>query len=250
MSEIFLGKGETVHERFGLAAHRFAYPTFFLQFSLKDEAGLRSLFRGPFRFFFSLRAEDYLEGKSGNMDSLARDFLRKRCGDFEPAEIRLVTMPRIFGYVFNPVSFWLCFRNGRLEAALSEVNNTFGERHFYWIEPGKDGSLSGWRVAEKRFHVSPFLPVSGTYQFYFRTFAEHTRIDVNYFNEEGKLTLATWLAGALSPLDRESRFSLALQYGWHSALVVARIHWQAILLWRKRAVFHRKPQKPVSEVSS
>jgi DUF1365 family protein len=249
MTQILLGKGETVHERFGLAAHRFTYPTFFLQIPLRAEERMRTLFRGPFRFFFSLRAEDYLEGKSGKLDALARNFLREKCS-FEADDICLVTMPRIFGYVFNPVNFWLCFRGGRLEAALSEVNNTFGERHFYWIAPGEDGALTGWRVAEKRFHVSPFLPVNGSYRFFFRTSAEQTRIDVNYFNEEKKLTLATWLTGALIPLEKESRVSLALQYGWHSALVVARIHWQAILLWRKRAVFHRKPQKPVSEVSS
>jgi DUF1365 family protein len=45
----------------------------------------------------------------------------------DDGEIVLQTFPRVFGYVFNPVSFWFCHdRSGALIAVLAEVNNTFG----------------------------------------------------------------------------------------------------------------------------
>ena len=46
--------------------------------------------------------------------------------------VRLLTMPRVLGYGFNPLSLYFCYRpDGRLAAILYEVSNTFGDRHSY-----------------------------------------------------------------------------------------------------------------------
>ena len=43
---------------------------------------------------------------------------------------------RVLGYVFNPVTFWVCHdAAGAVRAVLAEVNNTFGGSHNYWLTP-------------------------------------------------------------------------------------------------------------------
>ena len=82
--------------------------------------------------------------------------------------IELLTHARTFGYVFNPVSFYFV-RNpdDTLACVVAEVHNTFGERWPYLL--GAPGELDGdgrMRFStEKRFHVSPFMDVAGTYRF-------------------------------------------------------------------------------------
>ena len=82
-----------------------------------------------------------------------------------------MTMPRMLGYVFNPVSFWFCRdRSGALRAVLCEVNNTFGESHCYLVHHDDLRPIEpdAWLDGRKAFHVSPFLPVEGGYRFRFR----------------------------------------------------------------------------------
>src|SRR5260221_12547566 len=43
---------------------------------------------------------------------------------------------RVLGYVFNPVSFWWCYRaSGELACIVAEINNTFGECLPYLLSP-------------------------------------------------------------------------------------------------------------------
>ena len=61
-------------------------------------------------------------------------------GGADPA----LCMPRILGYVFNPLSIYFCYRrDGALAALLYEVHNTFGERHSYLFRSSKPGGTSG-----------------------------------------------------------------------------------------------------------
>ena len=85
-------------------------------------------------------------------------------------ETLLVTLPRVLGYVFNPVSFWFCHdRDRQLRAVLCEVNNTFGETHLYICVRPDHAPITATDTlhGEKFFHVSPFLPREGAYRFRF-----------------------------------------------------------------------------------
>lgn len=158
----------------------------------------------------------------------------------------LMTMPRMLGYVFNPVSFWLCRdRAGGLRAVLCEVRNTFGEAHCYLVshDDGRCIEPAAWLQGRKVFHVSPFLPVEGHYRFRFRAEAEHIRIDIHYHDAQG-LILATSVGGRCLPLSDGTVLRRFLARPTMTLGVVARIHWQALHIWRKRATFYRKPSPP------
>ncbi len=161
-------------------------------------------------------------------------------------DTQLMTMPRLFGYVFNPVSFWFCRdRAGALRAVLCEVNNTFGETHFYLVHHGDHRPLAAdeWLDGRKVFHVSPFLPVEGVYRFRFRLDREIAHVDVNYHDADG-LMLATSVSGRREPLADRAVLRRFLGNPTMTLGVVARIHWQALKLWKKRARFYRKPAPP------
>jgi uncharacterized protein len=161
--------------------------------------------------------------------------------------VHLHTFPKVFGYVFNPVSFWY-FHNhsGQCRVVLCEVNNTFGERHFYLLTaPNTQAPLNKGMLlqAKKEFHVSPFFPVSGRYEFRFMGNDDHSLARINYF--EGKVQqLSTSVSGKLVHPSTLLWGKTLLKYGWFTLAVIAKIHWQAVKLLFKGAKFHGKPAPP------
>lgn len=166
------------------------------------------------------------------------------------ARIELLAQPRVLGHVFNPVSFWLC-RNAAdaLVTVIAEVTNTFGDRHSYLcchpdhrpIQP------SDTLTATKIFHVSPFQPVEGGYSFRFDIDARRIGIWIDYARDKGGL-IAT-LTGKRVPLTNRSLLRAMLRRPLGARRVLALIHWQALKLWVKGAIYRARPEPPAEEVS-
>jgi DUF1365 family protein len=162
--------------------------------------------------------------------------------DLEGGPVRLLTMPRVLGYVFNPISLFFGYGpDGGLRGVIYAVNNTFGESHAY-VVPASGEALER-HSAEKQFHVSPFFDVAGAYQFRLappgRRFALTIRKSVAGKEDH----IAIWTA------DRRPLSDRALLAAWLGAplltlKVVAAIHFEALRLWLKGARYHRKPPPP------
>jgi DUF1365 family protein len=243
-----LVEGQVRHARLRPAAHAFAYPTLQLLLpmrSLRDcpDAALRRGSHGLLRF-------DDRDHGVGGTDALAwfEDLLAREGVDGVDGEIWLQTYPRMAGHAFKPVSFWYCHRrDGSLRAVVAEVNNTFGERHCYLL----DGPGLAWGAtleARKVFHVSPFCRVDGRYRFRFARTDDRLVARVELADAAGPL-IVTSVSGSLQPLDRAALRRVLWRLPLMSWAVTARIHWQALALWRKRVPVFRKPAEPVPEVS-
>lgn len=159
--------------------------------------------------------------------------------------IALIAMPRIFGYVFNPVSFWLCLDgNNNLIAVLSEVNNTFGETHCYlcYHHDFRTINSDDIMVTNKLFHVSPFLERNGEYKFRFTiTKNNQIAIYIDYYNENGKKQLLTSLMGKLEPLTKSSLRKAFWQHPLVTFKTIFLIHMQALKLVSKKIKYINKP---------
>ncbi len=171
-------------------------------------------------------------------------------------EIWLHTFPRVLGYVFNPVSFWFCHNiSGKLIAIIAEVNNTFGERHSYVLNPPNQYEIF-WGEnlsAEKVFHVSPFFNVEGNYLFRFMRQPNNTNAlrqvsRIEYF-EKGVQVLMTSVSGTEFPLDWKSKFKAIASFPFLTFGVITKIHWQALKLWLKGAHFYKKPKPPSIQIT-
>ena len=254
-----LGIGEVRHTRLRPVRHRFVYPTYFLMLPMRHLriAPCDALPRNRFGLI-SFFDRDHGDGRA---DSLAwLDDLLVREGVTDAAgEVWLHCYPRVLGYTFKPVSFWYCHRsNDTLAAVVVEVNNTFGERHCYLLD-GPDLAYGRELCATKVFHVSPFCAVAGSYRFRFMRSASHpnraparndeatgvsrTVACIDHHDAQG-LLIQTSVSGALQPLTqarlRAAFFGMPLM----TLGVIARIHWQACKLWRRRVPFLRKPDPP------
>jgi DUF1365 family protein len=178
-----------LHERLEPAVHRFSYPVWYLAADL-DRVGSAStrLFGYGRRAAVSLRDGDYLSGEGSLRDKVDRMLAQR---GLSAARVVLVTVPRVLGRVFNPVSFYYCYGpEGGLLAALAEVNNTFKERHLYVLDP-RDGAEHGpgagtlsFRVP-RDFHVSPFNDRRGDYRFRFDPLGERLDIGIDLLRDGG-----------------------------------------------------------------
>ena len=251
-----IGTGEVLHTRLRPVRHAFRYPSFFVLLPLRSlrAQGASALPRNRFGLV-SFHDRDHGDGR---VDSLAwlDETLRAQGVQDADGEVWLHCFPRVLGFAFKPVSFWYAHRaNGSLAAVLVEVNNTFGERHCYLLQ-GPELRFGAEQRADKVFHVSPFCAVQGSYRFrFFRndlrpaaTQTPRTLVRIDHDDDQGAL-LQTSVSGRLAPLTpaaaRAAFFGMPLM----TLSVVARIHWQALKLWRKRVPFFSKPAPPQAFIS-
>jgi DUF1365 family protein len=169
----------------------------------------------------------------------------------------------VLGFVFNPVSFWFCERaNGELRAVVCEVNNTFGERHWYVLAHPHGQALRYGQTLEiqKYFHVSPFFPVRGHYRFRFglqqmaescgsnETPQARSVARIDYFDDEGDL-LHTSISGTLMPATTSRLLRVLLRMPFMTLGILLRIHWQALRLWIKKVRYYKKPPPPLKKLT-
>jgi DUF1365 family protein len=251
-----IGLGHVRHTRLRPARHAFSYRSFFLRLPLRTLAAQAWPFRRLPRNRFGWLSFHDADHGDGRDPVTWIDALLRREGIADAAgEVWLHTLPRVFGYVFNPVSFWFCHRaDGALRAVLCEVNNTFGERHCYLLAHD-DGRPLAWGeelTARKVFHVSPFCGVEGRYRFRFmlapRPEGDRFIGCIDYDGTDGPL-LQTSIEGRLAPLDDAELLRTRLAYPVFTLGVIFRIHWQALKLWRKRVPFFSKPEPPALDVT-
>jgi DUF1365 family protein len=244
--------GRVVHARLRPRRNAFSYGVFFLRFPVDAPERLRGPLLSVDRFnLVSFHRRDHGARDGSDLSPWIRDLLAREGIATADGTVWLQTFPRVLGYVFNPVSFWLCHdREGRLRAVVCEVNNTFGEHHNYLlahpderpIEPGDT------LTARKVFYVSPFCAVAGTYRFRFETAPAATRVRIDYEDVDGRLLL-TSVSGAATPLSTKALLGALAGHGWMTLGVIARIHWQALRLWLKGVPFFSKPAPPVQETT-
>lgn len=245
--------GAVMHERRLPAVNRFVYRMAWLRLPLsKLDTCANALLGIDRRAVFSLRSADYGPRDGSALLPWIRGLLASHgLASQAGGEVVLQTMPRLFGYVFNPVSFWFCHDPaGELRVVLAEVNNTFGERHNYLIHhPDVRPIENGDELfARKVFHVSPFFDVSGEYRFGFGSREALRYVTIDYF-VDGELQLATRIAGAGQPLETSAMRKWLFRFPLMTLGVIARIHWQALRLWFKKVPFFRKPRLPFEETT-
>ncbi len=245
--------GAVMHERQVQAHNRFVYPSVFLRLPLERLETLRVPLLGIERAnVFSFRNRDHGARDGSALLPWIRALLREHeLAQVCDGQIVLQTMPRILGFVFNPVSFWFCHdREGALRVVLAEVSNTFGERHNYLVHhPDRRPIRAGDELrATKCFHVSPFFPVRGEYRFRFEQRGAVHAVSIELW-DGGVLQLSTRLSGRAQALDGGAMRKWLARQPFMTLGVVARIHWQALRLALRRVSFFRKPPPPLEETT-
>jgi hypothetical protein len=193
------------------------------------------------------RRSDYHGDAATVLADAVRDTAFAQTGRRPEGPIRLLTHARYFGHCFNPVSFYYCFeRDGTtLDMIVAEITNTpWRERHSY-VLPVRDGERHGsaWHFGfDKRFHVSPFLPMQRRYDWRFQCPDDHLRVHMTVSHEETRDFDAT-LVLEREPMSRAALHRMLWRYPLMTLQVVAAIHWQAFIIWCKQNPVYDHPAK-------
>lgn len=151
--------------------------------------------------------------------------------------IVLLTMPRLFNYVFNPLSVYFCYdADGFLVSLVHEVANTFGERHFYVLPPhaAADGKIA--QACDKAFFVSPFLEMGLSYEF--EVTPPGARAVVSMLVRRGReIALTASFAGERRDLTDANLLKVWVGNPLMTLAVIAGIHWEALKMWTKGVRF-------------
>ena len=242
--------GEVTHARVRPAKHVLRYPHYFYAFDLDE---LELLDKEVRRFGYnrrsmvSLRDADHLKGE-GSIKEKIFNLLKSNGADKGIARIVLVTQARYLGYVFNPVSFYFCYRkDGAVSCVVAEVNNTFGERHIYLLDKPLKREKGFIEFSHnKKFHVSPFNNLDGYYTFSFSEPGEKIDIRITLHRSEGDILTAR-LTGDALPLDSQNLRAVTRKFPVTTLLTVARIYKEAFKLFflKNLAItLNRSPRVP------
>jgi DUF1365 family protein len=246
-------RGVVAHTRLRPVVHRLRYPLFWLLLDLDELPALHDRLRlfSADRFnLFGFYARDHLDPAGPPLRTQIAGHLAAAGIAWDGGAIRVLCMPRVLGFVFNPLSVFFCHqRDGRLAALLYEVNNTFGERHSYLIPVADPAPRVIRQECAKAFHVSPFMDMALRYAFRVVPPAATAVVVVQTSDAAGPLLGASF-AGSRQPLTDPALLRLFARFGLLGAQVLGAIHWEALKLWRKGVPLHPRPAPPPRPVTA
>ena len=245
-------RGWVQHRRYRPKTHHFSYPLAMLLLDLDQlqQCFSQSRWWSLERFnAISFYRRDYLGGNdhsapTRDLKQAIIDRIFRHCGVAFDGTVKILTHPRYFGVIFNPVSYYFCYdRQGLLQYIVTEINNTpWNERHSYvHIVAGQSESCMEFHF-DKQFHVSPFMPMDLDYHWRFRLQRDSVVVQMKLLRD-GEIQFDATMKTTAQPLTSKTMTRLPIAYPMQTLLVVVRIYWQALRLWCKRVPFFSHPDK-------
>ena len=241
----FIYTGNVVHKRFKPKIHFFKYKVFSLLIDLSEihllDKDLKIFSYNKFNII-SFYDKDHGPRDGSSVKNWVIDNLKKNNIDTNDIQIKLLCYPRIFGYVFNPLSvFYVYDKKLNLISILYEVKNTFGEQHTYVFKSDINNNLVQ-HMCKKKFHVSPFIEMDCVY--FFRLLKPGNKISViiDQNDKEGKILYASQ-DGVKSEITNANLTKSYLKHPLMTFKIILAIHFEAFKLWSKGIKFIKKKFK-------
>lgn len=243
--------GDVMHKRYGEIGYQFRYGVTSLRIDIdqieQECQSLRWLSLNRFNLL-SIHYKDYGD-RSGKPWRAWAEGLLAEYGITKPAaRIELVCFPRFMGYSFNPLAVWYAYDAcDRLIAIIAEVSNTFGQWHHYVLSNANAPlPQTVYAMADKVFHVSPFLGMNCHYHFTFQAPTETHRIVIKQ-TENGQPILLASQSGKALKLTDKNLLKAAMKHPFNTLKVMGLIHWWALKILLKGGKFHKTP-KPLESI--
>ena len=231
----FIYNGKVIHKRFKPKEHFFEYSVFSLLVDLSElsilEKELKIFSYNKFNIL-SFYDIDHGPRDGTSLISWVKKNLNNNKINSEDITIKLLCYPRLWGYVFNPLSIFFVYNNkSKLISILYEVKNTFGEQHTYIFKIDKETQFFE-HSCKKKFHVSPFIEMDCFY--FFKVLKPENKLSVviNQNDEKGKILFASQ-DGLKSDLNNRNLIISFMSHPLMSFKIIGAIHYEALKLWFK-----------------
>lgn len=245
----WLYRGTVRHERLQPRRYGFQTDLFMFYLDLDDLEGLvrsnRWISRNRFNLYSFYDRDHFYLGQAGIRQNLNAYLQREGVREI-PARVHLLTHLRFLGYVFNPVSFYFCFReDGSPLCVVAEVQNTYGELKPYLLAPEDWDGQRFHREHAKEFYISPFSPLDPLLILNLKLPDEGLSLTVDSrHREEPKPFFHASFRGQRRPLNSRSLWAHSLRFPFVTVKVIALIHWHALRLYLLGVPVHRKQDRP------
>ncbi|MAC45146.1 MAG: DUF1365 domain-containing protein [Pelagibacteraceae bacterium] len=241
--------GEVNHTRFKPVKHFLNYKTFSLFIDLDEIEQLDksiSIFSHNKFNIFSFYNKDHGDRDGSCLKEWVRSNLKKYKIEGNISKIKMLCYPRIFGYVFNPLSIFYCYENDKLKSIFYEVKNTFNEQHTY-IFKIKDGEEIKQKC-KKKFYVSPFMDMETFYNFKLIDPNQRLSVMIKQTDAEGTVLTATQ-TGDKKEFNFKQLLVNFFRYPLMTFKIISSIHYEALLLWKKGAIYRKRVKKVFNNIS-
>jgi hypothetical protein len=231
------------HTRFKPVKHFLKYNTFSIYIDLDEIEKLEksnSIFSYNKFNIFSFYNKDHGDRNGQPLKKWALDKLKQFNIHQKINKIKLLCYPRIFGYVFNPLSIFFCYENNSLKAIFYEVKNTFNEQHTYIFKTNKKGQVD--QNCKKKFYVSPFMDMDTFYEFKIFNPDSKLFVSIKQKDEEG-LILTAVQTGDRKDFSFKQLLINFFKYPLMTFKIITAIHFEAFLLWKKGAIYRSRKHK-------
>ncbi len=241
--------GEVTHTRFKPVRHFLKYKTFSLFIDL-DEIRLLDKSIGIFSYnkfnIFSFYNKDHGDRDGKCLKEWVLRNIRKFKIREKITKIKILCYPRIFGYVFNPLSIFYCYENDKLRVIFYEVKNTFNEQHTYIFKIKDEKKIA--QKCKKKFYVSPFMDMKTYYNFQLINPSEKLSVFIKQTDSKGTILTATQ-TGNKKELSFKQLIINFFKYPLMTVKIIGSIHFEALLLWKKGAIYRKRDIKLKNNLS-
>ena len=241
--------GEVTHTRFKPVRHFLKYKTFSLLIDL-DEINLLDKSISIFSYnkfnIFSFYDKDHGDRDGGNLKDWIISNLKKFRIKENITNIKVLCYPRILGYVFNPLSIFYCYEKDKLVAIFYEVKNTFNEQHTYIFKIKNNEEII--QKCRKKFYVSPFMDMETFYNFKLLNPKDKLSVFIKQTDADGTVLTATQTGDKKEFSFKQLAINF-LKYPLMTIKIISSIHYEALLLWKKGAIYRKREIKLKNNLS-
>ena len=241
--------GYVSHTRYKPVKHSLRYNTFSLFIDLDE---IENLSKNNFIFSFNkFNIFSFFNKDHGDRDGLClKNWVLNKLKKFDINKdinnIKLLCYPRVFGYVFNPLSIFYCYENKNLRAVMYEVKNTFNEQHTYIFKVKSNNEIS--QKCKKKFYVSPFMDMETQYEFKLLNPDENLSVLIKQSDKDGIVLTATQ-KGTKKEFNMKQLLVNFVLYPLMTLKIIGAIHYEALRLWKKGAKYRSRDNKTKNNLS-
>ena len=241
--------GVVTHSRFKPVKHFLKYKTFSLFIDLDEIEKLDkdiTIFSYNRFNIFSFYNKDHGDRDGKNLKVWVLENLKKFDIKENINNIKLLCYPRIFGYVFNPLSIFYCYEDSILKVIFYEVKNTFNEQHTYIFKVKDNNKIE--QKCKKKFYVSPFMDMNTYYNFTLFNPNEKLIVSIKQTDNED-IVLTALQTGKRKQFSLKQLIKNFFRYPLMSIKIISAIHFEALLLWKKGAKYRKRDCKIRNNIS-